>query len=161
MLQHDASPPRVKSRPRSSLELEAELQLNVAHCPSAVCRAEASVIRLQPALVQAAVGVELAVHHRQVGRAGELHRLAGERRRGRSAPIHPHPLWYRWVDTRTHPSHSPSPRYLQQIRTILPLALLELVRFLRMQRGAGRVSLLSIEFRQAPVDDGAARIDEL
>ena len=35
--------------------------------------------------------------------------------------------------------------------------LLELVRFLRMQSGAGRVSLLLIEFRQAPVDDGAAQ----
>src|SRR4051812_23357938 len=57
---------------RSRLELEAELELNVAQRPSAVGSAEAGVIRLRPGLVHAAVGVELAVHHRQVRRTGEL-----------------------------------------------------------------------------------------
>ena len=42
--------------------------------------------------------------------------LAGKGRCGRSAPIHPHPLWYRRVDLAgTHNSHLPPPRYLQQI----------------------------------------------
>jgi len=42
---------------------------------------------------------------------------------------------------------------------VLLLALLDLVRFLRMLGGLCRVSRLSIEFRQSPVDRGAARIE--
>src|SRR5436190_23722423 len=73
------------------------------------------------------------------------------------APIRPST---RCATTRVCRAAAPHPVLKdRQTWTVLPLAFFELVRFLRMQSGAGRISLLSIELRQAAVDNRAARIE--
>src|SRR4051812_43537613 len=47
----------------------------------------------------------------------------------------------------------------ESLEPVLLLTFIELVRFLQMHSSAGRVSLLKIEFRQPPMNDGTARIE--